>query len=442
MNYDLLTWIEYFIGAFACCFGMFLTGKILLERSFKEIKWYSYPILLVLTIFIVFNALTFDNIVKILGNLVVFFIIFKFIFKEESIKCFTYSLICYIIFPISEILFVFSVSLLDYIFKLSIAATITKAIYANIIISILSCSLTFILRDKLMNLVQKITKTNVFILFLQGTLTVFVLLSSLNNLYMEDWKFSYKLVLNTVIIFGSAILTFALLRQYLKNKEVVEKHQLLEEYLKTSASLVEKYSSTLHKYKNNLIAIKGYIKSDSNEANKYIDNLLDTFQDRKYSWFSKLNYISIDTLRYLIYYKLSKSEELNLKISVNVSKDIKNIPGDSLNLRELSHVLDIIGELFDNANYASNESDLKELNLDLYLENNKLIFVISNTYKEEVDLSLITKNGYTTKGKSHGLGLYDIEKTINNLAFLDNTYELVDNYFIVTFAIDLEKLSK
>lgn len=442
MNYDWLTWFEYFVGAFACCFGMFLTGKILLGRSFKEIKWYSYPTLLVLTIFIVFNSLVFDNIIKILGNLVVFFIIFKFIFNEESVKVFVYSLICYILFPISEIVFVFSISLIDYVFDLSFAMTISRAIYANIVISAISCILSFLLRGKIMNLVQKIVKANIIMILLQGTLTVFVLLSSLNNLYIENFKFNYKLILNTVIIVGSAILTFALLRQFLKNKEVIEKHQLLEEYLKTSASLVENYSSTVHKYKNNLIAIKGYLKSDAKEADRYIDSLLETFQDRKYSWFSKLNYISIDTLRYLIYYKLSQSEELNLKISVNVSKDIKEIPNNILNLHELGNLLDILGEYFDNANYASHESNLKELNFDLYLEEKRLVFVISNTYKEEMDLSLITKNGYTTKGKGHGLGLYDIDRTINSLNFLTNNYELVNNYFVTTLTIDLEKLGK
>ena len=26
-NYDLATWIDYFIGAFACCLGGFFVGK-------------------------------------------------------------------------------------------------------------------------------------------------------------------------------------------------------------------------------------------------------------------------------------------------------------------------------------------------------------------------------------------------------------------------------
>ena len=80
------------------------------------------------------------------------------------------------------------------------------------------------------------------------------------------------------------------IRQYLKNKEITDKYILLEDYLKTSADLVEKHSSTIHKYKNNLIAIKGYLKSDIKEANNYIDNLLENYKTKKYSWFSKINY--------------------------------------------------------------------------------------------------------------------------------------------------------
>ena len=36
-NYDLMTWIKYFIGAFACCFSAFLCGKQLLNKPLKEI---------------------------------------------------------------------------------------------------------------------------------------------------------------------------------------------------------------------------------------------------------------------------------------------------------------------------------------------------------------------------------------------------------------------
>lgn len=442
MNYDILTWIEYFVGSFACCFGMLIVGMILLERKFKDLKIYNYLLILALSIFMVFNSLVFDNILKIFGNLLIFAVIFKFIFNEKSIKVFIYSVVIYIIFLSNEIVFAWIVAMLDYILKLTLISFVAKSFVGNIIISIFACITAYFLKRKINHYVEKISKANILVICLQIFITLFIILSSLNYLYMDNWKFSYKFILNTIIIFGSSVLTFTLLKQYLKTKEVVAKHQLLEEYMKTSADLIEKYSSTIHKYKNNLIAIKGYMKSDMKEANRYVDSLLENYKTKKYSWFSKINYISIDTIRYLIYYKLSKAEELNLKISVNVSKDIKNIKNNLLNSHELGNILEILGEYFDNANYASNESKEKELNFDLYLENDKINFIISNTYKEKMDLNLISKNGYTTKGKGHGLGLYDVEKTIKNMNFLISNYEIIDNYFVVTLMINLSNLHK
>ena len=74
-----------------------------------------------------------------------------------------------------------------------------------------------------------------------------------------------------------------------------------------------------------LRAKRDKLNSDIKKANEYVDRLLDNYKDKKYNWFNKINYINIDSFRYLIYYKLTKAEEKNLKISVNVSPEIKKI---------------------------------------------------------------------------------------------------------------------
>lgn len=266
---------------------------------------------------------------------------------------------------------------------------------------------------------------------------IFIITVVIYNLYKNNFKITQTIILNTIIVVGSLSLIFVLIRQYLKNKEIINKYKLLEEYLKTSADLIEKYSSTIHKYKNNLITIKGCMNSNLGDANNYIDELLDNFKTKKYNWFSKINYIKIDSIRYLIYYKLSKAEELNLKISVNVSKDVKNIKNDVLDTQEIGNLLEILGEYFDNAIYASHESKEKELNFILYEENEDLVFTIANTYLNKINLTSITKNGYTTKGNGHGLGLYDVEKTIKENTFLKSNYEVADEYFIVTLTVNI-----
>ena len=442
MNYDLMTWIEYFVGAFACCLAIFFSGKIFLNKRLNEIKFYKYFLLVIFSLLLIVNSLLFDNIGKIIGTLCILFLIFKLIFNEDYVNAILYTVVSYILFILSETSVSIFVIIVEEIFEIDVMFSFIKSIFINFVISILSCIYAYFLKNKIKVFVNIINKNNIFYTFILGVITIFVAISSMYNLYLNNWTIDYKFVLNIIVIAGCLVLTLVLLKQYLKNKEIMDKYIILEDYLKTSADLVEKHSSTIHKYKNNLIAIKGYLKSDIKEANNYIDTLIENYKTKKYSWFSKLNYIKIDIVRYLVYCKLSKAEALNLKISVDVSSDIKKINNNKLTVYKINILLDIIGEYFDNAIYASNESKEKEINFVLYLENDKLIFILANTYKEKVDLSLITKNGYTTKGKGNGLGLYDIDKTLKSIPCFEVKYELLDNYFVVSLTIDTTKTNK
>ena len=236
-----------------------------------------------------------------------------------------------------------------------------------------------------------------------------------------------------LIILLLVLIAFILLKQII----LVEKCELLEEYIKKSSELTEKYASSNHKYTNSLITIKSYIKSNKNNALKYIDSLLD-YNPKKSNWLVKLNYIKENSVRYLIYYKISKAEDSNLKVSVEISKDIKDVESLNLDVHELSMLSEVIGEYFDNAIYASLESKEKELHFSCYLDNNSLVFLIANTYKDKIDLDLIEQKDYTTKGQKHGRGLYDINKSLKDNNKLDYSYEVIDNYFVAKLAVKLD----
>lgn len=438
-NIDVLTMINYFIGSFICCFGMMLTGIIFLKKKFTDIKKLNFLLLIPLSILIIFNSLTFDNIVKIFGSLIVFYMIYYFVLGVKSKTCIIYSVISYIIFIISEVIVMIITSTIGYLFKIEYVDFASKSILVNIIIVLCSCYLAKLFKNKINNFINKVNKSNLLIIAIQGVILILVTVSSINHIYINDWELNYDFFLNVVIVLGSIILIFYFIKEYLKNKEIVSKYSLLDDYLKTSADVVEKYSSTVHKYKNNLISIQGYLKTDVKQANKYVDNLLEDYKNKKYSWFSKINYIKNDAFRYLIYYKLNKAEEKNLKLSVTVSKELKRIEINYLNVQETGIVLDILGELLDNATYAASESSSKELILDIYKEDNYITIEIANTYSNDFDLNSITKSGYTTKGKGHGLGLYEIDKSVKKLDFLTINYEKVDKYFIVKLLIKIDK---
>ena len=440
-NYDIITLFYYYIGSMFCCFGMLFSEKILFQKSFKTIKWYSYPLILLFSLFILLNNLVFDNIVKIFGSILILYLIAKIIFKKDFLKGFLYCIIVYIIFLIAEVTMSLLLVLFENVFHAKILSIIEArwTIFINVTISILACIYSNIMKFKIKRIVEKITKNGAFYILIIGVITIFVLLSTMYSLYLNSWKIDYILILNLVIFIGCTISFFVHLKQHLNGKEMIEKYKLLNEYLKTSADIIEKYSSTVHKYKNNLISIKGYLKKDPKKAEEYMDSLIENYDSKKYNWFNKINYIQLDAIRYLIYYKLSKAENYNLKIIVDVSESIKKYKNDTLSIGESNTLLDIIGELFDNAIYACNDSKEKELNIVLYQENDYLIFILSNTYKGKIDLAQISKNGYTTKGKGHGLGLYDIDKTIKKNNKFKIKYETLDNYFVVTLTICIKK---
>ncbi len=435
-KYDLLTIIKYFIGSFTCCYVGFLIGKILLKRKFKEIKWYSYLVLALFSIISILVALVFDSIFKTVIILILIVIIYRIIFKTSFIDSVIYAIVTYILFILGELTVTLIMSFLLLISGHDIMNIIIKTVLGNFLVAIFSFIYTFCTRKFIVNTINKFDKNKIHFVILSGLVTIFVIISTLYKLYINSWLIDYKFLLNIIIIVGSLILTLILIKEYLDNKDITDKYLLLDEYLKTSAEIIEKYSTTIHKYKNNLIAIKGYLKSNPEEANRYIDTLLDSYKSKKYNWFSKINYIKKDGVRYLIYYKLSKAEESKLLISVDVSRDIKKITDDNLTNHETNVLLDILGEYFDNAIYACSESKEKELSLTIYNEKDKIYIILANTYKEKFDISLITKFGYTTKGKGHGLGLYDVDKSLKNLTCFEAEYDIKDKYFTVTLCID------
>ena len=435
MTCNVIDFIKNFLSAFICCFGSFLIGTIIYRKSIKELKLWHYLLMIFATLFIIANSLIVDNVAKIFGTLFIFFILFKLIYKISTIDAISITIFTYIILGFGELTFTVIFSLIDIIFSLNIMDNIIRSITGNLFIAIFSCFFAFRIRKQINEYLVKINKSNAYYIIIIGIVTVFVVISSIFNLSINNWMLDYSFVLNIIIVAGCVTLTIVLFKQYLKNKEILDKYNLLEEYLKTSAELVEKHSLTVHKYKNNLIAVKGYLKSDSKEAYNYVNNLLKDYKNKKYSWFTKINKVNLEPIRYLIYYKLSKAEEMNFNISIDISDDVEKFNYSKLSRSQVNILLEIMGEYFDNALYACEESKEKELSLILYVIDDTITIIITNTFKNEPDINSITKNGYSTKGKNHGLGLYGVDKIIKNNNYINAKYEIIDNNFVVNLEV-------
>ena len=426
------------VNAIICCSGMFFMGTIILNKKIKEIRWYHYLFILLSSLFMMCSSILFDNVFKIFGIILTIFLTYRVVYKVDISVCLLTTLISYIILALTEALLMLVIGLFDIIFSSISLNDIITPFIGNTLIVIASLGFTMLLAKRIRNWLFKIKKPNSIYIIIIGIITIIIIASSLYKTYFSiKSELTYSFILNIIIITGCVTLAIFLIKEYIKNKEIVEKYKLHSDYLKTSAELIGKYSTTIHKYKNNLISIKGYIKSDVNKANEYVDSLLEIYNDKNYSWFPKIENIPIDVIKYMLYYKLSKAEYNKLNLSVTISKELKNQKYEELTIQEIGVLTDIIGEYLDNAIYASNESTKKELIIDLYIENNNLCLVVSNTFKDDVNLKLITRNGYTTKGKGHGLGLHEVEKLVKQEQKLNTNYEIIDDYFIVKLELSI-----
>jgi len=109
---------------------------------------------------------------------------------------------------------------------------------------------------------------------------------------------------------------------------------------------------------------------------------------------------------------------------------------EDLSESKLRQICILLGIYLDNAIESSRESEKKIVTLEVYLSKNRLNFVISNTYENDIPLEEIKKKGYSTKGEGRGKGLHYAEKVVNKNKDLDADNIILNNFYIQTFSVN------
>ena len=186
----------------------------------------------------------------------------------------------------------------------------------------------------------------------------------------------------------------------------------IDEY---SHVIEDMYSETRrfkHDYINMLSPLKEYIdNSDIKGLHKFFyENVIDMDSDIKWgsSNIDKLKYIKDTGLKAILSTKLIKALSVNIDIKVEI---VENIPDVSMNIMDLCR---IVGILMDNAVEAAQECEYPKIKVCIVRKNDYVVIVIMNNYfgKKPV-IHKIYKEGFSTKGKSRGLGLYTVKNIID-----------------------------
>jgi len=170
------------------------------------------------------------------------------------------------------------------------------------------------------------------------------------------------------------------------------------------------------------------------EALEYINNIVKEQKSPGVKNISNLKDIPKGGLKGLLYYKITVAEGKNVTLSIDVSKRATKYL-KKLTANDNKTLCRYMGVFIDNAIEASESSKEKSVVCEIYEKNQKLFIAISNTFSGNIDLSKITKYGYSTKGKGRGKGLY----LINKMNKTNETFKLqnaiINNYYVQTITV-------
>lgn len=302
------------------------------------------------------------------------------------------------------------------------------SIMNNVLISFFSIliSKSKFLNKKFHSFCTKINKSKFLSVTIFAIVNVIIIVFLFYNLAV---KLNYNITSSITLI---SILIFMIL-YYMYMEECNNYNKLKDEYdnifncIQTFEDWIDDEQMYRHELKNNLSIIRSL--TENTKIIKKIDEML------KYSIIideqeiEDLKNIPRGGLKGLIYYKLALAKNKQVKLIIEVSEHaterLKKI--DMQKMRELCIIL---GIYLDNSLEAAEMSDEKKMTLEIYKQNNNIAFVISNNYKKIISIKKMNKKGYTTKGSSHGNGLYYANKILKKAPWLKVEQIFLNNYFV------------
>jgi len=288
--------------------------------------------------------------------------------------------------------------------------------------------------NKYIKMLQAVLKKEkVLYIFYGASILGITILLSRNIKNLSDYKIiSINLITIVLFLFIIALL----LAEKLKTYKIKKEYDNIFEYLKNTETLLEKYQKYNHENKNQLIVLKNMAPKNKKIA-EFIDSILADEIDHKDRWINELKNIPTGGLKGLISYKLNEMTDNGVKVTVNISSRVKNFKFNKFNTKTYREICKIIGIYVDNAYEASKESKKKEVTIEMIMEKENLVIIVSNTFKGTIDLKNIDKSGYTTKGKGHGVGLTLVNDIINSHKNIQQKRKIIKDYYFQYLYINM-----
>ena len=367
---------------------------------------------------------------NIIFNLIILFLCIKIIFKLNVFKSLIAEFAPYIILILLELIVV---NFFSSIIKIDTNYFMTIPIYKILVLATVYMFLFLIyaLLNKFnlsFNFLDNLNKNNKLVLIFNFILGIISILtqSYLTTFYGSNFP-PYIIFLSFISLLTYFFISIYSLYKANKLEYTTQELESAEAYNKTLTVLHDNVSCFKHDFDNIVATIGGYVKTDDMKGlKKYY---YDLEKDCQYlNDLSALNptVINNNGVYNLLTSKYSKATKLNVEMHLEFFLDLNTL---HMKIYDFSRVL---GILIDNAIEAASECEEKIVNLKFRNEEsrNRHLVIIENTYKnKDVDTEEIFSKGLSSKKEHSGLGLWEINKTLNKYNNLSLYTTKSDNLF-------------
>lgn len=374
--------------------------------------------------------------VMVLYMLIVFGNIF--VFRKKIIKIIMATFLAYVLMILAESIFSVIIIFLLKIDIQSYKENYGFELFSNIMIVLILLGLSKIkpLKNFLKNLID-----NVNYLYINRVFTVTIITISILNLILYYLYFEvsalYTMILNLILILVYGGLTVSLLKESNDKVKMKTKYDNIINASEKYEKIIEQLRMSNHENKNNLIVLKGMLKSNNKKVKEYIDDLILEGGKEDNNLILKTSSIPTGGLQGIIYQKLLDMKDKNIEYHLDVSKNIHKNQIESIDVKTNKDLCTIVGIFLDNAIQATENIHEKNIGIYLYQEKNLFVISISNIYKGKIDLEKMSNKGYTTKEYGHGYGLSLVKEIVDKNKLFRNDKIVRGNVFVQKIILDL-----
>lgn len=422
-------------GIVSCLFSYFSIIS-LSKTKINYKKLLIYFIFFIPTILLTY--LYFEGITRLALN-ILFMVMGLYIslFRKEISDSVYYTLAYEMLAFISE--FVISVIILV-LFKFN-ANMYSNFPFSLLISSILNCSLVYSLTKisfisknirKFNDIIKKNNKDWVYIILV---MFLMILLMTVNRYKMNSTVEYYICIL--IIIFVVVSFVYVIYNKF-QRQAIEDKYNESMEYVLRYEKIINDQGKKKHEYNNQLMVIKGYINNPE-RLSEYLDEVIGEHKTGQNYTVKQLGFLPDGGVKGLLYHKLSKMEDNNIKYYLYVDQNLKDKDIESFDLKTYRDLTKLLGVFLDNAIDAALKSEEKEIEVELKDKDDCLLLTISNTYDKNTDINKVGKSGFTTKGVGHGFGLSIVKDIAKANSEIETFSSKESDKFIQTAMIYFKK---